>query len=182
MDPVTAIAVGGMAASAIGGVVSAVGSEQSGNAQKSMYDYQAGITSLNAQVSKQNASYALATGEVEAQQSGMQTRAQIGETKAIQGASGLDVNSGSGATVRSSEADIGAENQAVIRSNAAKRAYGYEVEATQATAQGQVDVMAGQNAQSAGQIGAISSILGGASSVSSKWLQANQQGIPGFVS
>lgn len=176
MDPVilTAISIG---TTALGAGVSAFGSMKSGEAQAGMYNYQASIAKVNQQIAKQNADYALAAGEVEAQRSGMKTRAQIGETRAIQGASGLDVNTGSAARVRTSEAEIGLQDQALIRSNAARRAYGYEVEGEQQKSQASLYGMAAENASSAGKIGALSSILGGASSVSSKWLQASQIGV-----
>ncbi len=178
-DPATIAGVG--IASQVGGsLLGAVGSATSGAAQQAQYQYLAGVAAVNQQIAKQNAAYATATGEVEAQQSGMATAAQIASTKAQQGASGLDVNRGSAVDVRASEADIGAENQAITRSNAARAAYGFEVEGVQAAAQGQVDIMQGQQAKTAGEFGVASSLLGGATSVSSKWLQASQQGISGF--
>jgi hypothetical protein len=181
-DPVTMMAVGSMAASAGGSIMGAVGSSYAGQAQANMYQYQAGISQLNAQIAKQNADYALHEGEYFAQQAGLKTQETVGRTMAIQAASGLDVNKGSGADVRSSERQLGEEDEAVQRSSAAKKAYGFEVEAVSDTASGQLEQMSASTAQTAGTIGAISSILGGASSVSSKWLDASRQGIPGFVS
>ena len=177
-DPVTltAIALGSTAAA---GGVSALGSLFGGQATSQSYQYQAQIAQINAQVAKQNAAYAQETGEVEAQQSGMQTRAQIGQTKAIQGASGLDVNTGSGAAVRGSEAEIGVENQNITRANAAKQAYGYEVNAAQFTNQGSLDIASGANAITASYFSAGSSILGAAGSVAGKWSQASTAGVFG---
>lgn len=166
----------GIAANVGGSILGAFGSEEAGQAQAAQYKYQQGVALVNAQIAQQNASYATATGEVEAQQSGMATRAQIGATQAQQGASGLDVNRGSTVDVRASEADIGAENQAVTRSNAARAAYGFEVQGVQATAQAAVYGMQATQALTAGDIGAASSLLGGAGSVSSKWIQAKQVG------
>jgi hypothetical protein len=177
-DPST-IAAGGMAANVGGSLLGAFGANQAGQANSAMYQYQAGIALMNENIARQNASYATAVGEVEAQQSGMQTRAQIGQTKATQGASGLDVNKGSAVDVRASEADIGAENQAITRASAARAAYGYNVEAAQDQAQATVDQMQAKQAAEAGKISALGSLLGGASSVSSKWLSANSQGLFG---
>lgn len=176
MDPITLTAIS-LGATALGSGVGAVGSIMGGQAQSGMYKYQAGIAQMNQQIAEQDADYSRSVGEVEAQQSGMKTRFQIGNIKAGQSGSGLDVNSGSAALVRKSQHEVGMEDQAVIRSNAAKRAYGYEVEAAQQTAQGQVYKMAAEKSETAGTIGAITSILGGASSVSGKWLQAKQVGI-----
>jgi hypothetical protein len=179
-DPVSmTVAAVSMGATAAGGVTSAIGSAMSGQAQGNMYAYQQSVALMNKQIADQNESYALASGEVEAQQSGMRTRAEIGQTKATQGASNLDVNTGSNLRVREGEAEIGAENQALIRSNAARTAYGFAVEGAQDTAQGQVYGMAGANAIEAGQIGAFTSLLGGAAGVSDKWFQARQSGLFG---
>ena len=171
-DPVTSlVAVGGMVASALGAGVSAFGNMQQGAAQSAAYTYQAGIAQINAQIAAHNAKYAYAVGEQKAQAAGMQTRAVIGQTKAQQGASGLDVNVGSAVDVRASEADLGAENVGVIRNDAARTAYGYEVDEQQQLMQSALDQFAAKNVKTASYIGAGSSILGGASSVSDKWMK-----------
>jgi hypothetical protein len=175
-DPVSAIAIGGLASSALGAGVSAFGNMQQGAAQSAAYTYQAGIAQINAQIADQNARYAYAVGEQKAQAAGMQTRAIIGQTKAQQGASGLDVNVGSAVDVRASEADLGAENVGVIRNDAARTAYGYQVEEQQQLTQAALDRFAAKNVKTAGYIGAASSLLGGASSVSDKWLKGQQAG------
>lgn len=169
-DPISMIAIGGMAASAAGGIVGAIGSLTSGEANANMYNYQAGIARMNANINKQNADYARAAGEVEAQEKGMHTRYVIGEQKVAQGAGNIDVNRGSAAEVRASQHEVGLEEQGIVRSNAARKAYGYEVEAAQAEAQSNVYGMASRQSRTAGRIGAVTSILGAASSVSSKWL------------
>lgn len=175
-DPVS-LATIGIAGAAGGGLMGAIGSIFQGSAQKQMYDYQAGIAQINAKLAKQDATYAQESGEVEAQQSGMRTRAQVGETKATYAAGNIDTSTGSGKGVIGSEVAIGQENQALIRANAAKKAYGFEVTAAEDTAQSKVYEMAGKNAVVAGDIGAVSSLVGAAGSVSSKWLQASTAGI-----
>jgi hypothetical protein len=178
-DPTTMIAVGGMAATAIGGLVGAMGSSYTGQAQAAAYNYKAGLATVNSQIAKQNADYEIATGEVEAQQSGMKTREMVGQEKAIAGASGLDVNTGSKAAVVQSTEEIGGENQAVIRSNAARRAYGYDVQALQFEAESQLDKGAATMAKTAGDIGAVSTILGTMGSLGSKYIQGKQIGLYG---
>jgi len=132
---------------------------------------------VNKQIAQQNSEYARAAGESEAQAEGMKARAGIGETKAQQGAGGLDVNSGSNAQVRQSEEELGEYNQSVIRSNAAKKAYGYEVDAQNFQSQAALDQMASSTSKTSGFIGAVTSILGGAASVSGKWSQAKTAGV-----
>ncbi len=109
----------------------------------------------------------------------MKTRYQIGQTTAAQAASGVDVNKGSGVAVRASEQTVGNFDQAILRSNAAKAAYGYRVEGAMDTEQARVDQFAAANAQKAGYINAASSILGGAGSVADKWLAGQSKGLWG---
>jgi alkanesulfonate monooxygenase SsuD/methylene tetrahydromethanopterin reductase-like flavin-dependent oxidoreductase (luciferase family) len=174
------LAIVGIGAAAAGAVTGAFGSYESGQAQKAAYTYQAGVASINAQIARQNADYAIAAGETAAQQQAMKVRATIGSTRAAQGASGIDVNTGTSVDVRASEADIGSEDIAITRNEALRKAYGYQVEGMQYETQSTLDKYAATNAAFAGDIGAVTSILGGASSVSTKWQQASQAGIAGF--
>lgn len=165
------------AALVVSTAVSAYSAYSSGQAKSAADKYQAGVAQINQQIAKQSADYAIAAGEVEAQQAGMKTRAQVGETIAQQGAGGLAIGGGSNARVVQSEKEIGAENVGIIRSNAAKRAYGYEVEAVGESAKGNLLTMASSQAKTAGNLGAFSSIVGGVGSVATKWSKAGQVGL-----
>jgi predicted RNA-binding protein len=99
-------------------------------AQSNMYQYQAGMAQINKQIDEQNAAYARSVGEVEAQKSGMRSRFQLGGIKVAKAAGNIDVNSGSAREVQDSQEAIGQHDQSIIRSNAARQAYGYDVEAT----------------------------------------------------
>ena len=101
----------------------------------------------------------------------MRTRAQIGATRAAMAAGNLDINRGSAQAVQQSETAIGQQNQAIIRADAAKKAYGFEVESAQDAAQSQIDQYSAATSLTAGKIGAVSSVLGGVAGVSSKWMQ-----------
>lgn len=173
--------------------MSAFGAASSGNAQKQMYDYQANVATLNASIDKQNAEYASNQGEIQATQYGQKAAQQRGQIIAAQGASGIQVGTGSSAAVVNSQKQITNLDLTQIRSNAAKTAYDFETKSTMDTDQATLDTMAGSNAQKAGDISAFASILGTAGSVSSKWLQGGTQGLwstggntntsgPGFVS
>lgn len=160
---------------AVGGAVtSAIGSLFGGQAQANLMRYQAGVAEINAKIAKQDAAYAREAGEVEAQQVGMRTRAEVGATRAGIGAGNIDISSGSAARVIQSETAIGAENQAITRANAAKRAYGFEVKGAEDVAQAGAYRMGATTSLISGDIGATSSIIGAAGSVASKWLQAGQ--------
>jgi hypothetical protein len=174
MAPIAAI---GLGATALGAMVGAAGSIMGGLSNAAMYNYQAGIARMNAQIARQNSAYEIGVGESQAQQSGLKTAQRLGQIRAAQGASGLDVNAGTAVDVRVSEGELGAVDQTVIRGNALKRAYGQEVIAVQEDAQAQADTMAGSNSEIAGFIGAGSSILGGVGTFSSRWMQGQSVGL-----
>jgi hypothetical protein len=154
------MAVGGQL---LGGAISGFGAMESGEAQNAAAQYQAQVAQINAGVAKQNASMEMAAGETAANNSQMKTRAAVGATKAGQGASGVDVNSGSFVQARAGEAELGMLDALTTRANAARGAYGYEVQATSDQAQAQLDIMQGQQAQEAGEISGIGSLISGAS-------------------
>lgn len=162
---------GALAGAVVGGAFGAYGASKTADAQSQAYQYQAGIAQMNAQIGKQNADYERHVGEVQAQQEGMKTAQVIGDTKAKQAGSGIDVNSGTSAAVRDTQHEIGQYDQATIRSNAARRAYGYEVEAASATASGNLASFSASNARTAGNIGIASSLISAGGSVASKWMQ-----------
>ena len=167
----------GMAASAVGGIMGAVGAEQSASAQAAMLQYQAGVAQANAQIAKQNAEYAGVAGEQQSMVSGLKTRALIGETTARMGASGIAVGQGSSGDVLESEQKLGRLDEQQIRENAARKAYGYQTEAASDVAQAGADIAGAGFAKQAGDIKAMSSILGGVSSVSDKWMAGTTSGL-----
>ncbi len=167
-DPITLTAIT-MGASAAGAGIGALGKLGQGQSEAQMYNYQAGVARVNAQIAKQDANYSIASGEVSAQESGMRTRSEVGATRAGFGAS--NVAGGSKNAVVASEIEVGQQSQGIIRANAAKKAYGFNVSAAGDTATAGALDFSAENAKTAGDIGAVSSILGGVSSVSSKWLQ-----------
>lgn len=175
-DPftMTAISIG----TAIAGAgVSAYGASKQGSSSAAMYQYQSGVAKQNAEIAKQNANYERYVGEIEAQRVGMKGRAEAGAIRAKQSASNLDITSGTAEKVQDSHALLTSHDQTTTRANAARRAYGYEIEALREQTQSQLYNMASSNAKSAGMISAVGSLISGASSVSSKWLQGNASGV-----
>lgn len=172
MDPFTMAAASSVATLA-GGGLSAYGAEAKGSSDQAMYNYQAGVAKLNAAISRQNADYTRTAGESVAYQSGLKTADIVGKQTVAQAASGVDVNSGSPKAIRDTTTSFGQYDQGLIRQNYAKKAYGYEVEATTKDAEAQGDIIAGQQAKKAADISAASSILGSVASVSGKWYGAS---------
>lgn len=175
----TAVGSVGLGASLAGGLLSAFGAEKSGQASQASYNYQAQVARINADIDRQNSEWTLTKGETEATQYGMKAAQQAGQIRASQGASGLDVNSGSNVNVQQSQKKITDIDLAQIRSNAGKTAYDFRTKATMDENQATLDVMAGENAKSAGDLNALGSIIGTAGSVSTKWMQGNTMGLWG---
>jgi hypothetical protein len=173
-DPIsgTLLAVS-LGASVAGGVTTAMGKGFESKAQSNMYQYQAGMAQINKQIDEQNAAYARSGGEVEAQKSGMRSRFQLGGIKVTKAAGNIDVNSGSAREVQDSQEAIGQHDQSIIRSNAARQAYGYDVEAAGHKAQVGMYGMASENALTTGKIGVAGSLISTAGSVANKWYGAS---------
>lgn len=157
-DPVTA--------SLIFAGISGAGQIASSQAAARSSGFNSAIASENAGIASTNAALVGAQGESDVAVQGAKNKAQIGSTLANQGASGVDVNSGSAVDVRQSEAKIGMLNELNIRSQAAQRAYGFQTASASDKAQAAADSAQSSNDKTAGLIGAGTSILGGASQAS----------------
>ena len=155
----------GLGTTIAGGVVGAIGSYASSESQASAYRYQASVARINEELSFQQ-------GANQAAEYGTKARQQMGLIKATQGSSGTDVNSGSATQVQASQRTVTGIDNAQIRSNAARTAYNYSVQATAYD-------NAAENVKSSEGINLASSILGTTASVSSKWLQGQQMGLWG---
>lgn len=163
------IVITSLAASVAGGAVGAVGAIQSGNAQKAAANYNSQVATEDATLAQQNATMAAQSGEAQVGQQQQKTRAYVGAVKANQAARGVDVNSGSAVDVRSSAAELGELDAINIRANAARTAYGYDTQAAGFKGQSQLDVYEGEQAVTAGEIGAGSTILGSVGSAGSNF-------------
>lgn len=175
MDPAT-LAVISLAATAIGTGVSFVGGVQTAAANKATAEYQAQVAKNNETIAKQNADYARQAGQAEVEQQGMKTRAVIGQEAAAQGASGIDLTTGSPEEVRRSTQEIGQFDDMNIVQRAEMRARGFDIEAMNQGASARLYTQQGRNASTAGMYAGFSSLLTGGSSFSDKWLKYKNEG------
>jgi hypothetical protein len=176
-DPVSIAATVGMVGTAAGGIIGGLGAQESGQAAAGASTYKAGVALINKQVEDQNASWALQSGDSQAEVKGLQAGQKIGEEKVVQANSGFDVNTGTAAKVREDMSSAAVYDQNVIRWDAAKAAYGYEVKGVSDVAQSNLDLMAASQEKTAGDIGEITSFINAGSSVASKWSQGKSTGI-----
>lgn len=144
--------------------IGAVGAIQQGRAASQAAGYNAEVAANNAKIATQNAGFAAAEGEANAAASAAKTRAKIGATLAGQGASGIDVNSGSSVDVRESESKLGMLDAMTIRSNAARQAYGFQTQAVGDQAQSQLYKSQQKSDQLGGYLNAGATVLGGVGS------------------
>lgn len=140
-----------------------------GNAQREAAAYRAQVARNNAKLAEGDATYAIQAGRLESYNQGMKSRSHLGNVKANQAASGVDVNRGSAVDVRSSEAQTGRQEQQNIEYNSERRAYGYRRQAQDYETEANLTEREGYNAQLAGREAAGATVLGAASSLTSKW-------------
>jgi hypothetical protein len=134
----------------LGGAVSAAGAEENASVQ-------AQIARNNAQTAMWNANVTAEAGDARAANQGLKTAQTVGKMRAAFGAAGIDPNQGSAADVQAAADSAGLTDAETIRSDAARQAWGYEVQSSNFSNQASAD-------EAAGNWGALSSFLGGATS------------------
>lgn len=160
-----------MGISAVAGAVGAFGAIQEGEAAAKAANYNATLAGFNSEQAIRNAAMENEVGSVKAGMKSMATRADFGSERAHAAGSGVGVNSGSSASVQASTAELGHLDAINIRSNAAKAAYGYEVQSTNFKNEAALDRFSGQAAKSASYVKAASSLLTGASNAAGQYQQ-----------
>jgi len=162
---------GGGYGALIGAGVNALGqaksAELSAASQKTELANQAYVSNLNSALAELQAQDAIRQGV----QAGIDVRQRARQVKGAQraafAANGVNVNEGSPAAVQRSTDYIRDVDVATLANNAARTAFGYRVNAANATARGAA-LQAGADAISPGMAGATS-LLGSASSIADKW-------------
>lgn len=158
-----------LAVAAGGAVASAVGDIEGGIAKKNAAGYQATVAENNAVTANRNAAYASAAGQQRSEAVGERNAQVAGRIRATQGASGVDVNSGSNVDVQAGQRQAGQLDVLTTENDALLQAYGYRTQATNFKAQADLDKMEGDQAETAGYFGAGGDLLSSASSLASNW-------------
>jgi hypothetical protein len=158
--------------------------QQQYEAQASSQRYQAQVAANNAIIQERNARAAIDAGNVAAQNKLRETAQTQSKTRAAMAANGLDTTSGTSLDILGDEAKLGTLDTLTIRHNADKAAYDYRIGGMSDTAQSDLytmgaknSVQAGQIARSTGNTNAMTSLLSGATSLSSKFLNWQQEGL-----
>jgi hypothetical protein len=183
-----------MVATAIGAGVQAYGAYQGGQAQKAMYNYQAGVGQALGGAEMQAANVTEYAGGRAAESQGLRYGGQI-----ARGAVGYGAGNVAGRTVgdvRASQIALGVEAQRETMGKYAETAYGERVRGAELTAGAGLQTMAAAQAPIAGAIGAAGdivsgfgkvagmyaqpggpSVVGGSQPVSSKWYGTSDEAI-----
>lgn len=171
------LAIASLAASVAGAGVGAMGASATADANSASAQYKAKVAQNNAIIAERNSAAAIEAGGSQAQINDLKTKNLVGSQKVTQASSGLDVGSGTAVDVRQSAEDIGHLDTLTILNNAMKKSQGFKMQASGFTAESQLDRMSADNAETAGKIGVASSLLGGATSFSDKWIGYKQKGV-----
>jgi hypothetical protein len=157
----------GLAIAAVGAAVSGYSAIQNSEAQAAAAKYQAQVASNNQQIASMNANQAVEQGNQQLQAEQQQAAQRQGTIRAVMGASGIDLNSGSALRDQQGVAEVDTLNEQTITSNAARSAWNYKNQGADYGATAALGEMQAQSAQSAGLMSGFSSLLSGAGSFAS---------------
>lgn len=110
-------------------VISAISAAAAANNAKEQADYQSKVASNNQKVAEWQAADAVARGNTEAANVRRKYAAMQGTQAASLAARGLDISEGSANALLTDTDFFGAYDQAITKSNAAREAWGYKVQA-----------------------------------------------------
>jgi hypothetical protein len=169
----TMLAGASLGMGAISTGMSAIGSANQAAASAAQMQYQAQVARNNQTIAQWNAQRALQQGEVDADNQNLKTAQLKGSQRAALAAEGGDVDSGSPLDIVADTARAGYTDAATIRSNAALQAYNYQIQAA-----GDAGTASAINGLANLPFGVGSSLLSGASSIGSKYVDWSRPGGP----
>jgi hypothetical protein len=144
---------------AISAVVSAASAAAAGMAQAHAAEYQANVAAQNAEIARQNQKLALSYGSQQEEKAAMQAQAHAGHMKAVFGASGVRVGSGSHAEAQAGQAEMGIMDQLVIQDDTNKAFRQGQIQEFSHESQSKLYSAEAENAMVGGAIGAGASLL-----------------------
>lgn len=139
-------------ASTLGTIAGVAGTALSAISQYQQAKYQQKLAERNAKIAEQNANRTLQDSQVAEQRQDAKNAALLGSQIASQGASGINLESGSALDIRDSSARLGRLDTLTTRNNAERQAYNYRVQASDFQAQGELAGMSASNALLSGFI------------------------------
>lgn len=165
-----------LGATLAGGVVSAMGASQQAQAQADAARYQAQVARNNQIMAQRNAEYERQRKEVDTFNQDLMNRDKQGKINAALAASGFAMDAGNSARIRGDAAMLGRQDTLTVAGNADRKAYNFDVEASNQEASAGMYDMQASNAEKAGNLAVFSSLLGSASSFGDKWMSYSKAG------
>lgn len=152
---------------AAGGAMQFAAQRKAGAEARAQGNYEGDVLDLNATLADRNAADALDRGRLAENRQRGDVRGVLGAQRAAYAGSGVDLSSGSVADVQSDTARMGELDALTIRNNAAREAWGYQVEGAQLRSKAKFARQGGKNAQAGYTNQAVSTVLStGASLIS----------------
>ncbi len=163
-----AIAGVGYGIQAVGQIKAGNAAKRAGTAQREAAESEAALQDYNAGVADLQSKDAIERGQVEEQKFRSGVRVMIGSQRAAAAGGNVDVNYGSPVDVQADAAFLGEQDALTIRNNAAREAWGYDVQASDlrkraeiARKEGVYLEAAGKQQQTASRYAAAGTIIGG---------------------
>ena len=147
-------------------VMQGIQAKNAAQAERNAAEYNAQIANNNAIIASQQRSTTLQQGDVEAQKSMRDQAQMIGAQRAQMAANGIDLTQGSAQDILASTKFLGGIDVNTIQSNAARQAWGYEVQGMNDNNAATMETWKA-NSINPGQIGAMAAGQSILSSVSS---------------
>ena len=173
---IAALPAAALAVSAVSAGVGAYGAIAQGEAAKANASYQAQVAANNATIASANANAAIQTGNTQLQAAQEQAAQHQGMIRAVMGAGGVDLNSGSALRNQVGVAEVDQLNEATITSNAARTAWNYRNQGADYSSESQLETQQASNAATAGFMSGFSTLLSGAGSFGKSYSNYNQTG------
>lgn len=142
-------------------LLGAVGSVAQGQAAMKAAKYNNQVAQMNAKISENRAKDAIERGANEEQKKRQQVQQILGQQQAGMAANGVDITFGSPLDTIVDTAVLGEMDALTIRSNTYREAYDHKVQAANQRAGGQLALMEGRAAKTAGYLDGIGTVLGG---------------------
>ena len=164
----TALGMSSSTAATVGTTIQAIGTLASAGAQYQSAQYGKAMAEQNAKLAEQQGLASLRQGALEQERIARRARQIQGQQRALYGASGVDISSGSPLEIQASTEYMAAQDKALVRYNAELKKWGFDVESANYKAQAQQYGNMGKSAIVGGLLGAGSTILNGSGVLGSK--------------
>lgn len=157
----------GATATVLGAGVGAYGSVQAGKAAQEQANYQAAVNRNNAVLAEFQAKDAVKRGDIEEKRHRAMVAKMVGSQRAAFASNNVALDSGSPLDVIGDTVQMGEVDALTIRYNAEQEALGFKRQAENYRNSATLAVLGGKADAQAGNIGAFTSVLGGASQLGS---------------